>query len=100
MELTELIQVIGAVSVLNTLTVEAAKKLLEKTGVTFHGTILAAITAVILSLATSILYVVYTACPVTAQLIVKIIIIVYMSFLCSTVTFDKVKEALNSIGRN
>jgi Na+/melibiose symporter-like transporter len=98
MELTTLIQAVGAISVLNTLTVEAIKKIFDKAGITFPSTLLAAITAVILSIVASAMYVIYYSIAVTPRLIVAVIMVVYLSFLCSTVTFDKVKDALEKIG--
>lgn len=98
MEITALIKIIGGLSVLNTLTVEAVKKLLEKSSFEIPENILAAFSAVILSIVACIMYAVYYSAPVTSQFIVEGIIIVYLSFLCSTVTFDKVKQALKQLG--
>ncbi len=98
MDIVNLIKIISFLSVLNTLTVEAVKKLTEKSGFEIPANILAAASAVVLSIAACILYLVYTGTEFTPQLLVQGVVIVYLSFLCSTVTFDKVKQALEQMG--
>lgn len=100
MDIANLIKIIGGISILNTLTVEAIKKLSEKSGNNIPANIIAAISAVFLSIAVCTMYIVYNEIAITAQVIVEIIVVVYLSFLCSTVTFDKVKQALEQIGGN
>lgn len=98
MDIANLIKIIGGISILNTLTVEAIKKLWEKSGHNIPNNIVAAISATILSIAACALYILYNEVAVTAKTVVEIIVVVYLSFLCSTVTFDKVKQALEQIG--
>ena len=56
--------------------------------------LLAAIVAVILTVAVSICYMVYYSVSISPQNIVIIIALTFLSFLGSTVGFDKVKQLI------
>ena len=90
-----LISALAIISVLTSLTVEAIKKLLGDKK--YSANLLAAIVAVILSVAVSICYIVYYSVPITPQVIVIIIAMSFLSFLSSTVGFDKVKQLVEQI---
>ena len=93
-----LITALAAISVLTSLTVEALKKLLGDNIKSYN--LLAAIVAVVLTIGTSIGYLVYTQTVPTAQTAVIIVALVFLSFLSSTVSFDKVKQMLEQILRS
>ena len=87
---------LGGISVLTTLTVEAIKKLLGDKK--YSANLLAAMVAVVLSIAVCVCYIVYYSVAITSQVIVTILAMVFLSFLASTVGFDKVKQMLQQLG--
>lgn len=92
-----LISALAIISVLTSLTVEAIKKLLGDRKVSYN--LMAAIVAVILTIAASIGYLIYTGTTFTAQIAVTIIALVFLSFLSATVGFDKIKQMLEQLTR-
>lgn len=93
-----LITALALISVLTSLTVEALKKLLGENIKSYN--LLAAIVSVILTIAVSIGYLVYTGTMLTAQIVVVIVALMFLSFLSATVSFDKVKQLLEQILRS
>ena len=63
----------------------------------WHANILSAIVSTVLSIAVSAGYIVYTGTALTAQLIVLIIALIFLSWLCSMVGYDKVTQAIAQI---
>lgn len=94
-----LVTALAGISALTTLTVEGIKKLLDEKGKTYSSNILAVIVAFVLTLVCSILYIVYFSVPVTAQVIVVIICLVFLSFLTATVGYDKVKQLIEQLSK-
>ena len=92
-----LISALAAISVLTSLTVEAIKKILGEKKISYN--LLAAIVAVVLTVATSIGYLIYTGTAFTAQTAVIIVAMVFLAFLSSTVGFDKIKQLIEQLGR-
>ena len=90
-----LISALAIISVLTSLTVEALKKLLGDRK--YSANLMAAIVAVILTIVTSVCYMVYFNLTLTPQIAVIIIALTFLSFLASTVGFDKVKQLLEQI---
>ena len=90
-----LITALAAISVLTSLTVEAFKKIMGEIKISYD--LLAAIIAIILTIATSVGYLIYTGTAFTAQIAVIIVAMVFLSFLSATVGFDKVKELIEQI---
>lgn len=90
-----LITALALISVLTSLTVEALKKLLGENIKSYN--LLAAIVSVILTIAISIGYLVYTGTMLTAQIVVVIVALMFLSFLASTVGYDKVVQMLKQI---
>ena len=88
------------VSVLSGLTVEAIKKMFKDYKVSWHANILSAVVSAILSIAVSAGYIVYTGTALTAQLIVLIIALIFLSWLCSMVGYDKLKQCIEQISGN
>ena len=94
-----LLKALALISGLTTLTVEAIKKLLNDKQVQYSSNLLAAIVAVILTLCVSVAYVLYFAVPLSVQVIISVIALIYLSFLCATIGFDKIKQLIEQIGR-
>lgn len=94
---TYLFVALAVISAFTTLATEGVKKLLDEAGKKYAPNLLAAIVAVVFTVVVGICYVVYTATPITGKLIVEIIAMVFLSFLCSTVGFDKVKQTILQI---
>lgn len=90
---------IAIISALTTLTVEGIKKILDEKQVQYSSNVLAIIVALVLTVVGSILYIVYFNIAVTAQVVVIIICLVFLSFLVATVGYDKVKQLLEQLGK-
>ena len=88
---------LAAVSVLTTLTTEACKKMLDDAEMAYSSNCLAAIVAVVLSIAVSGGYMIYTCEAWTPQTIVTIVSLAFLSFLGATVGWDKVMQAIDQI---
>lgn len=78
------------ISTLTSLVTEAVKKILVELKVNYHANLLAGIIATILSAAIGAGYVIIVELAFTAQIIVCIIALVFMSWLCAMVGYDKV----------
>ena len=94
MDKTVIVSALAGLSVLTTLTVEGIKKILNSKGVKYNADVLAAVTAVVLTVIVSIGYIIIKSIAVTPQTIVTVIAMAFLSFLCSTVGFDKVFEGI------
>lgn len=94
-----LMSALAIISALTTLTVEGIKKLLDEKQITYSSNILAVIVSLVLTVVSSILYIVYFNLAVTAQVIVVIICLVFLSFLVATVGYDKVKQLLEQLSK-
>ena len=93
MDMTLFVSALFFVSTLTALTVEAIKKLMgDKKKV--NSDVLAAIVSVILSIVSSVCYIIYNSIQFSAQIVIAIIAYVFFSFLCATVGYDKVFKAL------
>ena len=90
-----IISALALISVLTSLTVEALKKLLGEKIKSYD--LLAAIVAVVLTIAVSAGYLIYTATAFTPQIAVVIVALIFLSFLASTVGYDKVVSMLKQI---
>ena len=85
---------LAAISAFTTLTTEGIKKLLDEAGKTYSPNLLAAVVAVVLSVTSGVCYIVIQHIPVDGKVIVEIIAMVFLSFLCATVGFDKIKQTI------
>ena len=92
-----LLSALALISALTTLTVEGIKKLLDEKGKKYSSNILAVIVSLMLTLISSVLYIVYFSIAVTPQVIVLIICLVFLSFLVATVGYDKIKQLLEQL---
>ncbi len=90
-----LISALAIISGMTALTVEAIKKLLGERK--YSANLLAAIVAVILTVAISVGYMVYYSIALTPQIAVIIVALVFLSFLASTVGYDKVIQLIKQL---
>ena len=94
-----LLSVLAGISALTTLTVEGIKKILDEKQVHYSSNVLAIIVSLVLTIVGSVLYLIYFSVPVTAQVIVIIICLVFLSFLTATVGYDKIKQLIEQLGK-
>lgn len=81
------------VSILVSLTTEAVKKSLPE-GVSIPSNILAIISSVVLSIVVGIFFCVLNSIPFSATIVIYIISLVFLSWLCAMLGYDKVIQAL------
>jgi len=94
-----LLTALALISVLTSLTVEAIKKILNEKKVEYSSNLLAVIVSTILTVALCVGYTLYFGEPFTIQKVIIMIALTFLSFLSATVSFDKVKQALQQIGK-
>lgn len=92
-----LISALAIISALTTLTVEGLKKLIGEKIKSYN--LLAVIVAVVLTIALSAGYLIYTATAITPQIIIEVIALVFLAFLSATTSFDKVKQLIEQLMR-
>ena len=85
------------VSLLTNATVEGIKKLLNGTNINYSSNLLAAITSMTIALAVSSIYLIMNDIGFTVKVGVEIIVLMYLSFLTSTVGYDKVVQMIGQI---
>lgn len=88
------IQALLLVSLLTTATVEGLKKIFEENKISCQPTILAVLVSVILSVFVIVGYLIYTDTAFTAQIGVISVSLIFLSFLCATNGYDKIKEII------
>lgn len=81
-------------STLTGLVTEAFKKILTEHNRTYRANTLAGLVALVLSAAIGVGYIVLTNSVFTSQIIVHLIALVFMSWLCAMVGYDKVIQAV------
>ncbi len=94
-----LIVALVAISLFTSLTTEGIKKLLDEAHIKYASNLLVSIVAVVLTIAASVGYIIYTGEVVTGKIIVEIIAMVFLSFLTATCGYDKVLQAIAQIKR-
>ena len=82
-------------STLTSLATEAVKKLLAEHSKNYYANTLAGIVSVILSVAIGIGYTMLSGISFTSQTIVYLIALVFISWLCAMVGYDKVIQAIS-----
>jgi hypothetical protein len=87
------------VSAFTSLVTEAVKKLLQECKVTCGANTLVAIVSAVLSTAVGIGYVVLAGITFTAQAIVCIIALIFLSWLCAMVGYDKVIQVITQFNK-
>lgn len=83
------------ISILTGLATEAIKKVLTDLNKTYRANILAGLVSLVLSAAVGIGYVIVTNAIFTAQIVVYLVTLVFMSWLCAMVGYDKVIQAIS-----
>ncbi|MBQ9720325.1 MAG: aminopeptidase [Oscillospiraceae bacterium] len=86
------------VSTLTGLVTEAVKKLRDERGMATKPNTTAGIISLVLSVALGIAYIIFTAQEFTAQAIITIIALVFLSWLCAMLGYDKVIQTLAQLG--
>ena len=97
MTTSTLFTALALLSAFTSLTTQGIKKLLDEAGKTYAPNLLAVIVSFVLTLGTSICYIIFNDIALTGKVIVEIIALIYMTFLCATCGFDKVKETIIEI---
>lgn len=87
-------------STLTGLATEAIKKILTEYNVSYKSNTLAGIVSLIVSIAMGAGYTVFVGSSFTAQLMVCIIAMVFMSWLCAMIGYDKVVQAISQFKNN
>lgn len=85
------------VSVATNLTVEGVKKILNTTTVKYSSNVLAAIVSMTLACVVCIVYLVMNDIVFSMKIGVEVAILMYLSFLVSTVGYDKVIQMVKQI---
>lgn len=86
-----------AVSLLTNLTVEGIKKLMYESGKKYSSNVLAAIFSILISAGVCIGYLIFNEVAFSAKLGVEVVVLMYLSFLVSTVGYDKVIQMIKQI---
>jgi len=86
-----------AISVFTNITVEAIKKFKDKNGATYSSNILAVVVSMVLTIISSIVYIVYNNVGFSFMVGAQILIMIYLSFLISTLGYDKVMQSIKQI---
>jgi cytochrome bd-type quinol oxidase subunit 2 len=82
-------------STITGLVTEAIKKILTEHNVTYRANTLAGLVSLVLSSAIGASYIILTNSAFTSQTIVQLVAMVFMSWLCSMVGYDKVVQAIS-----
>lgn len=88
---------LAAISAFTTLTTEAVKKLLDDAHLSYSANLLAAVISVILTIFSSIGYIVIKEIQPTLATGFEVLALMFLSFLCATLGFDKIKQTLNQL---
>lgn len=90
---------LAVISVLASLATEGIKKLLNEKQVKYSANVIAVVVAVVLTIGSSVCYIIYNGIAFTPRIGVEIVVLVFLSFLTSTVGYDKVIQAITQIKR-
>lgn len=82
------------ISTVTGLVTEAVKKILTEHKITYHANTLAGLIATILSAAMGVGYIMLSGVGFTSQTIIYLVILVFISWLCSMVGYDKVIQSI------
>lgn len=84
-------------SALAGLVTEAIKKILKEHQITYHANTLTGIVATVLSIAISVGYILFTGMEFNVQSIIYAVALVFLSWLCAMVGYDKVAQTISQI---
>ncbi len=85
------------ISTVTSLVTEGVKKILDGYKKTYNSNALVAIVATVLSAVVGVCYVIFTGTTFTAQVIICIIALVFASWLCAMVGYDKVVAVIKKL---
>lgn len=85
------------ISTITSLVTEGVKKILKEHNKNYNANTLVAIIATVLSAAVGVGYIIFTGTTFTAQVIICIIALVFASWLCAMVGYDKVIEVIQKL---
>lgn len=88
------------VSTLTGLTTESIKMLLSDYGVQYKANALAGVVSLVLSVAVGVIYVVLAHVSWSADIIIYIVCLVFLSWLCAMVGYDKVIQSISQFKRS
>ena len=97
MSITFLTTALLTVSLLTNLTVEAIKKLLDGANRQYSSNLLAAIMSIVITIGVSAVYIIMNDITLSCKICVEVVVIIYLSFLTSTVGYDKVIQMINQL---
>lgn len=97
MSITFLTTALLTVSLLTNLTVEAIKKLLDGANRQYSSNLLAAIMSIVITIGVSAVYIIMNDITLSCKIVVEVVVIIYLSFLTSTVGYDKVIQMINQL---
>lgn len=83
-----------AISIVTSLTVEGIKKIFEACKKNCPSNLVAIIVSVLITVIASVVYVILKNIPFSFLLVVEIVVLVFLSFLVSTLGYDKVMQLL------
>lgn len=87
-------------STLTSLVTEAVKKMLTEFNKTFPSNTLVGLISLILSAAIGAGYIIVTGITFTASVAVYLVVLVFASWLCAMVGYDKVIQAISQFNTN
>jgi hypothetical protein len=88
------------ISTLTGLVTEAVKKILTENNIGYRANTLAGLTSLVVSIAVGVGYIVINNLQFTSHSVVYLILMVFMSWLCSMVGYDKVVQAISQFSLN
>lgn len=97
--MTDVLVLLTICSLMTGLITEAIKKTIRIPDDEYSKNILAGIVAIVVGIAVSIGYLILNHQAVTPDIIVYIVILVVLSWLCATLSYDKVKQTVLQIQR-
>lgn len=91
---------LATISAFTTLTTEAVKKILDDAKISYSANLLAVLISVLLTIFASIGYIIFNKISITPAVIFEILALMFLSFLCATLGFDKIKQTLIQISNH
>lgn len=88
------------VSTLTGLATEAVKKIANEYNRVYKANTLAGVVALVISTITGIGYIIFTGSAFTSQIVVCLIAMIFMSWLCAMIGYDKVVQAISQFKTN
>lgn len=88
------------VSTLTGLTTEALKKIFDENHFAYRSNTLAGVVATLLSLLIGVSYVEFASIGLSTQTVICLVALIFMSWLCSMVGYDKVIQAISQFKTN